>query len=503
MGSWIQVHGRLILIDMKKFRSLYWRISLAFFIIMLAVGASYTYMTIESSGQYVQQVNQQLSRNIAKDIATSTIPLKDTGMDKKAIEDMIHSVMVINPSLEVYLLDTTGKIMAFYAPEKKIVRERLNLQPVFDFIKSDGKKYIKGDDPRHTDNKKIFSAAPVISNGMRTGYIYAILASEQYDAISDSLSENYLWQVGMSSIVITFFLTLIIGLLIIWLITRNYRKVVGVMEKFRQGDTTARIHIQTAGDIKQIADVFNEMADILTENIQKLKVVENLRRELIANVSHDLRTPISVIHGYIETLQIKGDQLSAEDRDRYLNIVIESTEKLQKLVNELFELSKLEANQVKPKKEPFSISELVSDITTNYYVIAKEKNISIKAELVQGLPPVIADISLIERVMQNLIDNAVKFTPTGGDIVIKTSQEGHKISVSVCDTGIGIKESEQSKIFDRYYKGNDFVDLKNSTGLGLAIVKKILELHQSSLYLQSQNNAGSQFTFELPAYTKN
>jgi signal transduction histidine kinase len=338
---------------------------------------------------------------------------------------------------------------------------------------------------------------------MRTGYIYAILSSEEYDAVSGALSKNYFWQVGLRSIAITFLVALLIGLFLIWIITRNYRNVIDVMEKFKQGDTTARVRLHSRGDIKQIGDMFNGMADILTENIEKLKAVENLRRELIANVSHDLRTPISIIHGYIETLQIKGEQLCAEDRNRYLNIVIESTEKLQKLVNELFELSRLEANQVEPQKEPFSISELVSDITSNYFVIAKEKDITIKAELVQDLPPVLADISLIERVMQNLLDNAVKFTPRGGKIIIKTSQADHHISVSVSDTGIGVKESDQSKIFERYYRANDFVDLKNSTGLGLAIVKKILDLHHSSLQLQSQKDAGSKFTFQLPAYAKN
>jgi signal transduction histidine kinase len=105
--------------------------------------------------------------------------------------------------------------------------------------------------------------------------------------------------------------------------------------------------------------------------------------------------------------------------------------------------------------------------------------------------------------MQNLLDNAVKFTPKGGKILIKTSHAGQHVSVSVSDTGIGVKESDQSKIFDRYYRVNDFVEMKNSAGLGLAIVKKILALHHTSLELQSQKDAGSKFIFQLPALTKN
>ena len=272
------------------------------------------------------------------------------------------------------------------------------------------------------------------------------------------------------------------------------------MKKFQEGDLSARVKVKSAGDVKQVAEIFNEMADILNKNIEKLKEVEILRRELIANVSHDLRTPIAIIQGYIETLQIKADTLTGEERKRYLHTIAESTGKLEKLVSELFELSKLEANQVKPRKEPFFISELVNDISSKYLLIAKEKNISITTFLSKELPPVYADVSLIERVMQNLIDNAMKFTPEGGKIIIKTSKNKQDVEVTVADTGVGIPENEREQIFGRYYKANNFTDLKNSTGLGLAIIKKILDLHDSSLDLITKVDEGSSFVFRLPVY---
>lgn len=488
---------------MKKFNSLYWRVSLSFFVILVFIAGAFVYTTMHYSQRYVQQVNQRLNRNIARDIAAFTIPLKDTGVDKKAIEDIIHSAMLINPSLEIYLLDTAGNILAYYAPEQKIIRRKVDLQPIRQFIHTEGLMYIEGDDPRNTNGRKIFSAAPVVNKGKRLGFIYTVLASEEYEAVSGSFINSYFWQVGLRSMLISLALALLLGLLIIWLLTRNFRKIIQVMERFKKGDLTARVSLQSKGEVKQVGDMFNEMADILTDNIEKLKAVENLRRELIANVSHDLRTPISIIHGYIETLQMKGDQLPVADRQRYLNIVLESTEKLQKLVSELFELSKLEANQVKPKKEPFSMSELVSDISSNYRILAKDKGIAITTDLVEDLPPVLADISLIERVMQNLLDNALKYTPPGGRILIKTNHDNRSVSVSVMDTGVGVLETDQSKIFDRYYRANDFVDLKNSTGLGLAIAKKILALHNTTLQLQSRINEGSNFTFQLPSLPSN
>ncbi|MBC7424349.1 MAG: HAMP domain-containing histidine kinase [Ferruginibacter sp.] len=304
----------------------------------------------------------------------------------------------------------------------------------------------------------------------------------------------------MRVITITLLVALLAGLFIIGIITKNFSRILEVMQQFRLGDLKARVQVKSAGDIKQVSDIFNEMADILTQNIEKLKEVEILRRELIANVSHDLRTPISIVQGYIETMQIKDGQLSAEERKRYLLIVSESIGKLQKLVSELFELSKLEANQVKPVKESFFISELVNDISSKYQLIAKDKNISITTFLSKGLPPVYADVALIERVMQNLIDNAMKFTPDGGKITIKTNKHKNEIEIIVQDTGIGIPENERKQIFGRYYKANNFTDLKNSTGLGLAIIKKILDLHQSSLELVTEINSGTSFVFRLPVY---
>jgi signal transduction histidine kinase len=338
-------------------------------------------------------------------------------------------------------------------------------------------------------------------NNMLYAYIYVVLTGEKHQAASDSLFSNYMMEISARTMLITLLATFFIGLLIIRVITNNYSKILTVMKKFRQGDLTARVQLQSTGDEKQLGEMFNEMADILTTNIDKLKQVENLRRELIANVSHDLRTPIAIIKGYVETLQMKEETITVEERKSYINTVRESAEKLEKLVTELFELSKLEANQVHAKKEPFIISELVSDIINKYQLIAQTKKISISTDLSKELPPVYADVSLIERVMQNLIDNAMKFTPEGGKIVIKTVKSSdNNAEIIVSDNGIGIPENQREQIFARYYKANNFTDLKNSTGLGLAIAKKILDLHNSTLDLESVENSGSSFNFKLKFY---
>ena len=492
---------------MKKnrlFGSLFWRISAVFFVLLVLIGLAYVYGTIYYSEMYLDQVNQRLNRQTAKNIVEHSKPFYDGKVIKPALEEMFSHVMAINPSLEVYLVDTTGEILAWYPPDKTIRQKQLAMQPVYRFIETDGNISIKGDDPLNPEAKKIFSASELRMNNMLYAYLYVVLSGEEYKAASDSLFGSYLLQISAQTVVITLVATLLIGLLIIRVITKNYSRIISVMQKFRQGDLKARVKVQSTGDERHLAEMFNEMADILTSNIEKLKEVEVLRRELIANVSHDLRTPIAIIRGYVETLQMKEETITVEERRQYVNTVSESAEKLEKLVNELFELSKLEANQVTPKKEPFIISELVSDISSKYQLIAQTKNISITTNLSKELPPVYADVSLIERVMQNLIDNAMKFTPDGGSIIISTNKDNEKnVSVSVTDTGIGIPENQREQIFARYYKANSFSDLKNSTGLGLAIAKKILDLHNSSLELVSTENVGSSFIFRLGLYRSN
>jgi signal transduction histidine kinase len=489
---------------MKMFNSLYWKISAVFFILLTIVGVMYIYISVDYSNKFADQVNQRLNRNTAKNILEHNPNFYNGEIIQPALGKLFDYLMIINPSLEVYLVDTSGKILVWYPKEKKINKPVIALEPVRQFMNDSSSTLIKGDDPLNAESQKVFSAAPIMTNGRLTGFLYVVLTGKEYVAATDSLLGNYLLQISARTMLITLVMTLLVGLLVIYIITKNYSNMLSVMQKFRQGDLNARIRVKSAGEVKQLADTFNEMADILTGNIEKLKEVENLRRELIANVSHDLRTPIAIIRGYLETLQMKEETLTPEERRQFIDTVYASSEKLEKLVNELFELSKLEANQVIAKKEPFIISELVSDISNKYKLVAESKNIKIETSLSKELPPVYGDLSLIERVLQNLIDNALKFTPDGGEIKIETTKNSDSdVKISVTDTGAGIPLKEREQIFSRYYKGTKFSDWKNNTGLGLAIAKKILDLHNSDLELISEERVGSSFFFRLPFYRNN
>jgi len=241
------------------------------------------------------------------------------------------------------------------------------------------------------------------------------------------------------------------------------------------------------------------MADTIVGNMDKMKSVDSLRRELIANVSHDLRTPLAILKGYVETLQMKKDTLSESEKEEYLQITHDNIDKLSKLINQLFEYSKLEAEQVTPVKEPFSITELSHDLVAKFKVLADKKQIELQMENPKENSMVFADVSLVECALQNLIENAIKYTQPNGKVTLSIRRKDKNIEINITDTGTGIPVNEQPFIFDRYKQVNKSTK-KQGYGLGLAIVKKIMELHDTTITVLSKPKEGSSFIFNLPAY---
>lgn len=481
---------------------LFWKI-LAVFLLMLAVLA-FVYLTITSktSAEYYNRANQQLYGNIASHLAHTTRPLKNGKPDTAVTHDIIHSIMVVNPVVEVYLLDTTGRIIDYVVPDKSVKRERVSLAKVQQFIKEGGHNYISGDNPKDPEAESIFSAAPVKENGKVTGYIYAVLASEKQKEIFAALSENYYHRLGVKVFFVTLIIAFVIGSAVLFLITDSVTKIARVVRRFKEGDYTARIDGKAKGNLGILSSTFNEMADEIVANIEKISGTDKLRQELVANVSHDLRTPLAIMQGYIETLIIKKNDISAAEKERYLGIILDSSKKLAKLVDQLFQYSKLEANEVQPEKEQFLLNELLSDILIKYQLIAQKKDINLQLQAPDNLQPVFADLALTERVLQNLLDNAMKFTPGGGSIIVRLENRPQGVEITVTDTGVGIERADQPYIFERFNQVSKTGFSSKGMGLGLTIVKKILDLHHVTINMESMLGKGTTFWFELPVAAK-
>jgi signal transduction histidine kinase len=258
--------------------------------------------------------------------------------------------------------------------------------------------------------------------------------------------------------------------------------------------------------LEEAYDINLKISEQLEQSLDKLSSVDRLRKEMIANISHDLRTPLTNLSGYIETLFMRRHDITMNERERYLSIAIKESERLKKLIEDLFELSKLESNQIIVHSEPFPIAELLQDVMAKYEVVCEEKGIKLNTNLSENTPWVVADIKLIDRVLQNLLDNAIRYNfneeerANGVNSVVDLMVQNmdNQLFISISNTGKMIDEDILPNVFDRYFRT---LSMEGSTGLGLAIVKKIIELHQSDITVKSENNLTT-FEFFLPIYQK-
>ncbi|UCH64434.1 MAG: HAMP domain-containing histidine kinase [Ignavibacterium sp.] len=483
------------------FNSLFWKIGATFLVTLIVLSAVYLYISVYTAEMYFQEASQKLNAEVAPHIADENRCFINGEANEKVLKDVFHDVMVINPSIEVYLLDTEGKILTYFAPNKVVELEYVPLVPINEFINAEEESFFMGVDPKNAEVMKGFSASEVYEDSVFRGYIYVILGGEEYENATQFVFGSYMLRLGVRSMTITLIAAAIISLISLAFITRNLRRIVLVIRRFKEGDLSARVKHKGKGEISEFADSFNEMADTIVRNIEEMKTMDNLRRELVANVSHDLRTPLATIQGYIETILIKADSLSEEERKNYMETIFSSTERLKNLVEELFELSKLEARESKPNPEPFSIAELVQDVKQKNLVFAEPKKIELKLDFPYDLPMVNADIGMMEKVLQNLLDNALKFTPEGGIIKISLTPQKQDVLVGVKDNGRGISSDALPHIFERYQKAERTTATENEgLGLGLAIVKKILEVHNIEIKVESSKESGTIFSFKIPMY---
>ena len=493
------------------FKTLYGKLAIVLLGLFCLIGALAIVLTLYTTRLYLQEVNQKLNRALAEHMVSEKILIQAGRVNEGALKEIFHMLMVINPSIEIYLLDADGAILTFSAPPGKVQRQRISLDPLKRFLSGAEALPILGDDPRDINRKKVFSVSPIPAHGPIEGYLYVILGGEEFDSVAQMLEGSYILRLSTWAAAATLLFALLAGLLLFKLLTRRLRRLASAMEAFKRGDFSEQSDFSYRSDVQpwtaqrgdemdELGATFNQMADRIRQQVEKLEQTDRLRRELVANVSHDLRTPLTSLQGYLETLLLKEGTLSPHEQRKYLEIATAHSEQLGKLIAELFELAKLNSHEMEPHVEPFSLGELVQDVVQKIRLVAEKKQIRLQTNFRADLPFVSADIQLIERVLENLIENSIRHTEEGGAITVTLIPGNEKIRAQVMDTGCGIPPEDLPYIFDRFYRvGKRHEARTTGAGLGLAIAKRILELHGSSIEAQSTIDVGTTFIFHLPA----
>ena len=291
----------------------------------------------------------------------------------------------------------------------------------------------------------------------------------------------------------------IIAFIVSFILTRQIVKPVkrirDAAKSIAAGNFNERIPVTSADEIGQLSQTFNSMTQSLSE-------LENMRSSFISDVSHELRTPMTIISGFVEG--ILDGTVPEENREKYLSTVLEEIKRLSRLVSELLEASRLEQGKTELKKEGVDINRILLETVFANEKRLNEKKINLDLKLDESTPLAFADKDSIKRVLINLIDNAIKFTPSEGKILLATLHKDKKVYVSIKNSGEGISKDDLRHIWERFYKtdksrSND----KKGVGLGLHIVKTIINRRGGEIFAESEEGKSATFTFVLDEAPKN
>ena len=391
---------------------------------------------------------------------------------------------IISPSLqsEIWVVDRDGSVTA-----DSTGGSRYGLAVEFDPIAIGNRNYGVGNFYGTFSFDVLSVSAPITGNYTTYGYVLVHMPLSQIEASRDGIL-NILY---ITSAII-YVLSLVILLIFTQTVYFPLKKITDGANEYAAGNLKYRIEITSRDEMGYLADTLNYLSD-------KLDQMEEYQRNFIANVSHDFRSPLTSIKGYLEA--ILDGTIPPEMQEKYLTRVITETERLNKLTEGMLTLNSLDKKGLLNRTN-FDINRVIKDTAASFEVICGKKDLSFDLTFADSIQMVYADLGKIQQVLYNLIDNAIKFSHSGSTIYIQAFPRHEKIFVSVKDTGIGIPKDSLKKIWERFYKtdlsrGKD----KRGTGLGLSIVKEIIQSHGENIDVISTEGVGTEFIFSLPRST--
>jgi len=337
-----------------------------------------------------------------------------------------------------------------------------------------------------------YFASPETMDSIETeivGAVYIITPLEQLQTTINAIKRQFLY---------IFIISIVLASLISYFLSQGFsrplKEINNAALEISKGNYETRIDLHSSREIKELGDTINNLA-------KQLSRVEQIRREFIANVSHEMRTPLSYLRGYTE-IMLDGLAESEEDKEKYLNIILEETVRLKNMVDEILQLSQMEAGFIELKRAPFSMEALIRRTIDKLLPIASKRNITIKfINMADDVLIAFGDENRIMQVMINLLNNAIKHSYDYSNILISAYRQNENIYVCVRDFGEGIPEEDLPFIWHRFYTV-DKSKSEEKTGLGLAIVKLIINAHGTEINVNSVYGEGTEFCFYLPSYNE-
>jgi signal transduction histidine kinase len=439
-----------------------------------------------------QELNQSLYKHLPSRILTGDILAPDGTVDAAAARQAAERIQIVNPRIDTYLLDAAGRMLAAPGMDEPPAAA-VDTGPIRELLSGEADLPVLGDDPADPRARRVFAVTSVPLADGKQGYLYLVIRGRGGDTLAQRVASSNVLREILLLMACGLLVTLAAAAVIVKLMTRPLRHLATFVDRFRRSgfaeppDAAWPRKNGRTDEIGQLADTFDHMAERMLSQMEAMKRADATRRELVANISHDLRTPLASLQGHLETLQVRQAALSSAEKAAYLQIALRNAEQLGELVSKLFELAKLDSEQPRVFPEPFVLEELIQDVGQQFELAIREKGVRLEISVAPDLPLVYGDIGLVERVLRNLIENALRYTEAGGTIGVAVVGGRDACTIEVRDTGPGIESADLPRIFDRFYRGEKSRGAAAThAGLGLAIVKRIIDLHGGTIEASSR-----------------
>ena len=513
-------------------RSFTARLTLALGLLLLAYGGFVALLGRQVAAEHEQESLQRLSHGLARHIVGHwpEITLADPGLAERAArEALLSMLMVVNPGVQVYVLDADGRVTAYIGEPGMVRQEQVDLRPVRAFL-AGAALPLRGTDPMGSVEPRIFSAAmfPPRATDLRPpGYLYVVLDGQARDQVAGQLSLRRVWQGAGIVAAIGLLVTLALGAFAFRQLTRPLHRLAGRLRAYSVGVTepvepvepvepasaaeagVPNAALLPAGDeVRAIGAAFDDMTRRVESQAAREQAQAHAHREMMASVAHDLRTPLTALHGHLEALL--GEPPAAAQaydpdprRERVLAAALAQSDKVRRLSQQLFELAALQTDHQVLHRERFRLDELVTDAVQKFDLADGAPQV-----ILDGAPPgrleFDGDLQLIERALTNLIDNAMRHAPGAGPVHVSVRREGTQARILVEDAGPGLPD----ELVARLEQGQSLRDppLPRSGrrsgggigGLGLAIAQRVAVLHGGSLRPLPSPAGGTRLCLALP-----
>lgn len=475
------------------------RLTLAFALLLLGFGALVALLGRSLAHEHEQESTQRLSHGLARHIVEHWPELTaatSSDAERAARDALLAKLMVVNPGIQVYLLDAQGRVDAYLGEPGMVRQPQVDLAPLRRFL-ADAPLPLRGTDPMGAADGRIFSVAPLpprSGDSRAPGYLYIALDGGARDAVAGAVSLRRVWQGAALALAAATLLTLLLGSVAFARLTLPLRRLAQRMQQYRAGDGQPQPQRQV-DEVQAIAGALDDMTRRIDQQAEHERSQSAAHREVMAGVAHDLRTPLTALHGHLEALTVdRGDT-----GRRHLDAALAQSNKVRRLSQQLFELAALQSADEVLHRERFQLEDLVTDTVQKFGLSRSSSAVQLEGPA-PGRLELDGDLQLVERALTNLIDNAVRHAPDGGPVQVRVERAGLQARVLVQDGGPGLPRD----VWQRLDQGQSlrFPPLARPGGgiggLGLAIAQRVAVLHGGSLTPLPAPGGGTRLCLQLP-----